>query len=214
MKKTLQLNRGLYIATLVLGICSFVFNLVIVFYQMSFLNDGSYASTNAFNWMRISFSAAAAISLIIISTILLLSTKDKNNGGRDILKLIDLYTAIQGGGGVLIYGFSLVEIASFSGTYFFNMLLNMFFCVFGVVALLFIDKNGNVNKILALIESFLLAAFSLQGVFGHPFNIRTIDSLLILAYLTLTVVSIFMMKEKGEEEPSSNNEQPKSESLK
>ena len=212
MKKTIQLNKGVFLATLIVGICAFSLSAVSTLITISsIINIQQYAS-NGFNWFRIFFSASESISLLVLLAISLAKNKSRSDGGREIIRLFDLFTIIAGGCGVLSYGFSLIEVATFDGSYFFNLLLNMFFCVFGAIALLFLDKEGNVGKILALVSAFLIGGITLYNVFRFSFSFGTFVRLTLLAYIVLSIVSMFMMKE-GEKVTSSspfdesNNEQ-------
>lgn len=207
MKKTIQLNKGMFLATLIVGMCAFSLSIVSVLITISsILNVHQYA-VNGFNWFRIIFNASQSISLLVLLAISLAKNKDTSTGGREIIRLFDLFTTIEGGCGVLVYGFNLIEVATYNGSYFFNLLLNMFFCVFGVIALLFLDKEGNIGKILALVSAFLIGGITLYNVFRLSFTFWTFERLTLLAYIVLNIVCMFMMKEGNKEILSPTNEE-------
>ncbi len=201
MKKRITLNKGMFLATTIVGIVAFSFCLMSDFISISNIMSDYYSSINGFNWIRFALNATSDISLIVLSILALAITKNKQEGGRTISGLFGLFTTIGCLAGVFIYGFTLTELATFNTVYVINLGLNMVFSILGIISLVYLDKEGKTNKVLTLVCAFSLAFFKLFNVSQNIVtNVFNFSDLPLLAFEILTIVSLFMMKDSKEDQ--------------
>lgn len=201
MRKRIILNKGMFLATTILGIVAFSCCLMSDFISISSIMSDYYSSINGFNWIRFAISVISDISLIVLSILTLTKTKNKEEGGRAISGLFGLFTTIGCLAGVFVYGFTLIELATFNTLYVINLGLNMVFSILGIIDLVYLDKEGKINKVLNLVCAFSLAFFKLFNISQDiTMNIFNFASLPLLAFEILTIISLFMMKDSKEVE--------------
>ncbi len=197
MKKTLLLNKGLFISTMIVGIVAAGFQL------LSNIIDLAYTTDNAsnMNWGTVLvyiLAFVSCIALIVLTSIIFVKAdKKKGESGRSLCVSYAIYAMIVGSFNI-IKDIIVLTISGMSVAYFIALLIEIAVLVLGILSINFLDKKGNVSKILLLIIAFAYAIIGTINLFAKLNVIGYFYRMVLIAYSVLTIISLFMMKEKEE----------------
>ena len=204
MKKTLMLNKGLFISTMIVGIVAAGFQLLSNIIDLVYVLDNS--SNVSWGTILVYILAfAACITLIVLTSIIFAKAdKKKDESGRNLCVSYSIYAIIVGSFNI-IKDVLVLFIGGISVAYFIALLIEIAVLVLGILSINFLDKKGNTSKILLLIIAFAYAIIGTINLFAKLNIIGYFYRMVLIAYSVLTIISLFMMKEKEEilEEPIS-----------